>query len=140
MSRPIAIVGISAALPSGAYSETNFDHASFFDFLLRSGESYEPIPSTRFNIEAWKGSGIGQVSVDKGSFLKDIDLFDHVEFGISSRDARALSPATRQLLEHSFLALLDSGIDYRKRPVGCYMSGTSIDLSNVANPVSNSFR
>ncbi|KAF8192401.1 hypothetical protein K438DRAFT_2135640 [Mycena galopus ATCC 62051] len=134
MSRPIAIVGISAALPSGAYSETNLDHASFFDFLLRSGESYEPIPSTRFNIEAWKGSGIGQVSVDKGSFLKDIDLFDHVEFGISSRDARALSPATRQLLEHSFLALLDSGIDYRKRPVGCYMSGTSIDLSNVANP------
>ncbi|KAF7363153.1 putative polyketide synthase [Mycena venus] len=134
MSRPIAIVGISADLPSGAYSDTNLDHTSFFNFLLNSGEAYETIPSTRFNIDAWKGSGLGQISTEKGSFLKDIDLFDHVEFGISSRDARAMSPATRKLLEHSFLALLDSGIDYRKALVGCYMSGTSIELSNVANP------
>ncbi|KAJ7839259.1 beta-ketoacyl synthase, partial [Mycena olivaceomarginata] len=127
-------VGISAELPSGTHSETNLDHNSFFDFLLNSRESYESMPSTRFNVEAWKGNGIGQILVDKGSFLKDIDLFDNVEFGISSRDARAMAPATRKLLEHSFLALLDSGIDYRKQNVGCFISGTSIELSNVSSP------
>jgi hypothetical protein len=75
------------------------------------------------------------VAVEKGSFLKDLDLFDHIEFGISSRNARAMAPATRKLLEQSFLALLDSGIDHRKQPIGCYMMGTSIELLNVSNAV-----
>ncbi|KAF8205834.1 thiolase-like protein, partial [Mycena galopus ATCC 62051] len=83
---------------------------------------------------SWKGNGRGQVTAERGSFLKDIDLFDHVEFGISSRDARAMAPTTRKLVEVSFLALLDSGIDYRKQNVGCYMSGNSIKLSNVSYP------
>ncbi|KAJ7278022.1 putative polyketide synthase [Mycena rebaudengoi] len=130
MSRRIAIVGISAELPSGTYSESNLDHSSFWEFLINAGESYERIPSTRFDIETWKGNGIGQIAVEKGSFLKDIDLFDHVEFGISSRDAHAMAPVTRKLLENTFLALLDSGIEYRKQPVGCYMSGNSVELPN----------
>ncbi|KAF8166303.1 thiolase-like protein [Mycena galopus ATCC 62051] len=152
MPRSVAIVGIAADLPSGTSSEKNLDHASFFEFLMNSGESYENIPSIRFDIEAWKGSGLGQIAVEKGSFLKDIDLFDHVEFGISSRDANAMAPVTRKLLETSFLALLDSGIDYRRRLIGCYMSGNSVELpddeyghrgsfarapSMVANRISN---
>lgn len=47
-----------------------------------------------------------------------------------------MAPVTRKLLEHSFLALLDSGIDYRAKNVGCYTSGNSIDLTNVSDPVS----
>ncbi|KAJ7638204.1 putative polyketide synthase [Roridomyces roridus] len=134
MSLPIAIVGISADLPSGTSSDTNYDHASFYEFLLASGESYERIPAGRLDIETWRGYGLGRISVETGSFLKDIDEFDHVEFGISSRDARAMAPASRKLLEQCFLALLDSGIDYRKQHIGCYTSGNSIELSNVASP------
>ncbi|KAJ7628924.1 hypothetical protein FB45DRAFT_1004360 [Roridomyces roridus] len=128
MYKPVAIVGISASLPSGSYSEQNLNHESFFDFLLNHGQSYETIPATRFDITEHKGPGLGQVSIESGSFLKDIDLFDHVEFGISTKDARALSPVARQLLQRSFLALLDSGIKYRRRPVGCYMSGSPVAL------------
>lgn len=76
------------------------------------------------------------MSVTTGSFLKDIDQFDHIEFGVSTKDAKAMAPATRKLVETSFLALLDSGIEYRRRNVGCYMSGTSIELLNVSEPVS----
>lgn len=47
-----------------------------------------------------------------------------------------MAPVTRKLIENSFLALLDSGIDYRARKVGCYTSGNSIDLTNVADAVS----
>ena len=43
---------------------------------------------------------------------------------------------TRKLLENCFLALLDSGIDYRTRNVGCYTSGSSHDYMNVSEPVS----
>ncbi|TFK24574.1 hypothetical protein FA15DRAFT_756455 [Coprinopsis marcescibilis] len=131
-TRSIAIVGLSVELPSGNYSTENLDHASFFDFLLNSGNAYEDIPSNRFNIEAWKGNALGSVYPRKGAFLKDIDMFDHVEFGISSRDAQAMAPATRKLLENSFLALLDSGLDYRRKRVGVYTAGTNIEMTNVA--------
>ncbi len=47
-----------------------------------------------------------------------------------------MSLSTRKLLELSFLALLDSGIDYRGRDVGCYMSGVAFDMMSVADPVS----
>lgn len=47
-----------------------------------------------------------------------------------------MAVSTRKLLEHSFLALLDSSIDYRGRNVGCYMSGTAFDILSVGEPVS----
>ncbi|KAF8898051.1 hypothetical protein CPB84DRAFT_1748061 [Gymnopilus junonius] len=134
MSSPIAIVGVSVELPSGGYSTENLDHKTFFDFLLSSGEAYEEIPSDRFNVEAWKGPGAGKIHVNKGAFLKDIDTFDNVEFGISSKDASTMAPATRKLLENAFLALLDSGSDYRMKNVGCFTSGTSIEMGNVSEP------
>ncbi|KAJ7661572.1 thiolase-like protein [Mycena polygramma] len=87
-----------------------------------------------YSRSSWKGQGLGQIAVTRGSFLKDIESFDHVEFGISSRDARAMTLVTKKLLETSFLALLDSGIDYRKQMVGCYMSGNSVESSNVCPP------
>ncbi|KAF4610126.1 hypothetical protein D9613_010407 [Agrocybe pediades] len=134
MPDPVAIVGISVEIPSGSYAPENLDHKSFFEFLLSGGEAYEEMPSDRFNVEAWKGTGIGKIHVNKGAFLKDIDAFDNVEFGISSKDAQAMAPASRKLVENSFLALLDSGIDYRTKRVGVFTSGTSIDLMNVSEP------
>lgn len=81
---------------------------------------------------------MGQISVDRGSFLKGIDLFDNVEFGVSNKDARNMAPSTRKLLEHCFLALLDSGIDYRAQNVGCFTSGIAYDLVHVTEPVRSS--
>lgn len=71
----------------------------------------------------------------KGTFLKDIDLFDNVEFGISNKDAAAMAPSARKLVESCFLALLDSGIDYRSKNVGCYGSGIVWDVTTVCDPV-----
>ncbi|KAF7330994.1 putative polyketide synthase [Mycena venus] len=130
----IAIVGISCELPSGHTSPQNLDHENFFQFLLNRGEAYEKIPSERFNAKAWFGTGPGQISVDTGAFLKDIDRFDNLEFGLSVTESRTMSPATRKLIENSFLALLDSGIDYRNRNVGCYMSANPGDLMTVSEP------
>jgi hypothetical protein len=47
-----------------------------------------------------------------------------------------MAATTRKLIEHSFLALLDSGIDYRNKNIGCYMSASLGDLMTVAEPVS----
>ncbi|KAJ7572119.1 hypothetical protein C8J56DRAFT_993487 [Mycena floridula] len=127
----IAIVGIACDLPG---PNENLDHNQFYNFLLEHGQSYSKIPAERFNIEGWRGTGAGQIAVDTGSFLKDIEKFDNLEFGLSTHDSRSMAVATRKLIESSFLALLDSGIQYRAKNVGCYMAGNSVDLTNVSEP------
>ncbi|KZT71132.1 ketoacyl-synt-domain-containing protein [Daedalea quercina L-15889] len=129
---PVAIVGVAAELPSGSWSQRNLDYNSFYDFLLQGGEAYEKIPLERFSIHKLKGTAPGQVVTDTGAFLKAIDLFDPVEFGVTSKDARLMSLGTRKLLETTFLALLDSGIDYRGRNVGCYMSAVAHDIFAIS--------
>jgi acyl transferase domain-containing protein len=61
-----------------------------------------------------------------------VDKFDHLEFGISTRDAKGMSLSTRKALEHAFLALLDSEIDYRGRNVGVWVA---CELHPTADPV-----
>ncbi|KAG2115628.1 hypothetical protein DEU56DRAFT_932582 [Suillus clintonianus] len=124
---PVALVGISAELPSGPHGTSNLDYQSFFDFLMNEHQAYEKIPEDRFNIDALKGVNIGEVAATHGAFLKDLDLFDPIEFGISSKDARMMTIGTRKLIELSFLALLDSGIDYRGKNIGTYMAGVAHD-------------
>ncbi|KAJ7811280.1 polyketide synthase [Mycena olivaceomarginata] len=126
-------VGISAEFPSGTLSETNFDHKSFFEFLLKGQDAYERVPKDRFNIDGWQGSHLGQVLPEEACFLKNIHLFDHFEFGISSKDALTMGVATRKLVEHAFLALLDSGIHSRSQNVGAYTSGIAFDLLSAAD-------
>ncbi|TFY50935.1 hypothetical protein EVJ58_g10823, partial [Rhodofomes roseus] len=135
VKEPIAIqVGIAAELPSGACADTNLDYRQFNKFLLDGAESYVRFPRDRLNIDSWQGEGLGRIATAHGSFLKDVDLFDHVEFGISTKDARAMSLSTRKLIELSFLALLDSGIDYQGRNVGYYASATNHDILSIAEP------
>lgn len=92
---------------------------------------------TGFN--RWKGDGIAQILVDTASFLKNIEKFDHLEFGIPSKEAISMSPSTWKLIEHSFLALLDAGINYRGQNVGSYMSGVAFDITSAADVVRVSF-
>ena len=83
-----------------------------------------------------RGSGVGEVITDKGAFLKGLDEFDYLEFGVSSKDARLMNISTRKLIEHTFLALLDSSIDYRGKNIGCYMAGVAHDLWMLSGEVS----
>ena len=62
-------------------------------------------------------------------------MFDHFEFGIGQKDAKYMSLSARKLIEHSLLALWDSGISYRHRNIGCYMSATAFDYLSVADYV-----
>ncbi|EGO18727.1 putative polyketide synthase [Serpula lacrymans var. lacrymans S7.9] len=126
--KPIAVVGISACLPGGPQNAQNLDYQNFFDFLMERGQAYEKIPSERFNVDAVHGPGVGEVITEKGAFLKDLDNFDYIEFGISKKDARLMNISARKLIELTFLALLDSGIDYRGKNVGSYMAGVAHDL------------
>ncbi|GJJ15309.1 Type I Iterative PKS [Clathrus columnatus] len=114
---PVAIIGVSAELPSGGALNLDFD--SFWPFLLRGGEAYSPIPQDRFNHENFSYL----ITPRTGTFLSQPTLHDPLEFGISGSDAALLPVSVRKLLEHSFLALRDSGINYRGANVGVYTAG-----------------
>ncbi|KAJ6599814.1 hypothetical protein DFH09DRAFT_1128873 [Mycena vulgaris] len=116
----IAIVGLAAQLPSGTLSSTDFDYASFWDFLVTSGKAYEPLE----NVLPDFVRASAQVKLPaQGSFLKNVASFDNISLGISTKDARVIPYCARRLLDLSFQALLDSGIDSRRRNIGCFMSG-----------------
>ncbi|CAK5267713.1 unnamed protein product [Mycena citricolor] len=120
----IAIIGIGAQISSGSFSEQDLDYRTFWDFLLAGGESYQPITPDLFEYSGFPVLDKIQFPA-AGAFLKNPSGLDTLEFGISARDARAMPFTARRLMEMSFEALADSGIDYRRRRVGCYMSGVS---------------
>ncbi|KAJ7239968.1 hypothetical protein B0H12DRAFT_1237450 [Mycena haematopus] len=116
----IAIVGLAAQLPSGLLSSTDFDYASFWDFLVTSGKAYEPLE----NVLPDFVRASTQVKLPaQGSFLKNVASFDNISLGISTKDARMTPYCARRLLDLSLQALQDSGIDSRRRNIGCFMSG-----------------
>jgi len=84
-------------------------HQCAFPRLLTLRLSSSPTPSAR------------------GSFLKHINRFDNIEFGIGNKDGKSLVMATRKLVELSFLAMQDAGIEYRGKKIGSFMCGTSTE-------------
>jgi hypothetical protein len=50
-----------------------------------------------------------------------------VEFGISSKDATSMTASTRRVIELSFLAMLDSGIDSGGKKIGTFVAGTNFE-------------
>lgn len=86
-------------------------------------------------VHSIRGRAIGQIAPGAGAFLKGLDLMDHMEFGISAKDARYMPISVRKLIEVTFLALYDAGVNYRGHNVGCYMSGTAYDIFGVSGQV-----
>ncbi len=107
-SQPIAIVGMACRFPGAP------DIASFWRLLRAGGNAVK---------EGTPGSGTGRwgllfpddaVRSDGcrfGAFVDDIDLFDDTFFRISPVEAEFLDPQQRMMLETSWEALEDAGID-----------------------------
>jgi acyl transferase domain-containing protein len=93
------------------------NYASFWQFLLKGQTAQEPLS----NIFPDQGSTAGLPS--HGAFLKNATTFDNIAFGVNTRDARVMSNSARRLMDLSFRALLDSGIQSRGENIGCFMSG-----------------
>ena len=107
-AQPIAIVGMACRFPGAS-------NISAFWRLLAAGQNAvsEGVP----------GSGVGRwgqlfpddtvqnESCRYGAFVDDIDLFDDTFFRISPVEAELLDPQQRMMLETSWEALEDAGID-----------------------------
>jgi acyl transferase domain-containing protein/SAM-dependent methyltransferase len=104
---PIAIVGIGCRFPGGASSPE-----AFWDLLANGVDAIGEVPADRWDLGAYFDAdpdAAGKIYTRYGGFLDDIDRFDASFFNISPREAAAMDPQQRMLLEVCWQALEDSG-------------------------------
>ena len=104
----IAVIGMACRLPGGIDSP-----ARLWESLMRGDDHVTEIPADRWDAEEYYDPqpGIPGRSVTKwGGFLDDVAGFDPEFFGINEREATAMDPQHRLLLEISWEAMEHAGI------------------------------
>ena len=109
---PIAIIGLSGRFPGAS------DVAQFWDLLISGREGIR-----RLSEADLRAAGVPDHIRQQPNFvaaepvLDDIDLFDADFFGLSPRDATALSPAMRLFLECSHEAFETADFNLQRTDV-----------------------
>lgn len=104
---PIAVVGMACRLPGGIDSPHKL-----WEALLRGDDLVTEIPADRWDANDLYDpeKGVAGRSVSKwGAFLDDVKGFDPDFFGINEREATAMDPQHRVLLETAWEAVEHAG-------------------------------
>ena len=105
----IAIIGMACRFPGSANSPEEYWS------LLRDGiDGITEVPQTRWDIEQYYDAQqlqTNKISSKYGGFIDRVDQFDPQFFRISPREATYTDPQQRILLEESWKALENAGID-----------------------------
>ncbi len=105
---PIAVIGMACRFPGGAVTPE-----AFWQVLASGADTVGEIPGDRWPWQRFYHADprvAGTHYVRHGSFLDQVAEFDPEFFGISGREADALDPQHRLLLEVSWEALERAGI------------------------------
>ena len=105
---PVAVIGIACRLPGGIDSPD-----LLWEALLRGDDLVTEIPADRWDADEYYDPepGVRGRSVSRwGGFLDDIAGFDSDFFGIAEREATAIDPQHRLLLETSWEAAEHAGV------------------------------
>ncbi len=111
---PVAIVGIGCRYPGRAGTGSVRSAAQLWELLESGGDGISPFPEDR----GWDLDLLRELDPTRGAeggfeggFLHDAGEFDAAFFGIGPREALAMDPQQRQLLEACWEAVEDAGID-----------------------------
>jgi phthiocerol/phenolphthiocerol synthesis type-I polyketide synthase B len=85
---------------------------AYWKLLLEGRDAIGEVPSARWDVDAWNDSdrSVAIGSGRWGGFLDDIARFDAAYFGIPAREAAAMDPQQRILLEVAYEAMQDAAL------------------------------
>ena len=130
---PIAVIGIGCRVPGGIESPEHL-----WDALLRGDDRVTEVPRERWNIDEFYDPqpGVpGRTTSRWGAFLDDVAGFDAEFFGLSEREATAMDPQHRLLLETAWEAMEHAGLtpqDVRGSSGGVFTGLTHYDYQVVS--------
>ncbi len=107
-AEPIAVVGIGCRLPGGVTGPE-----SYWELLESGTNAVTEVPADRWDAEAFYDPDLtapGRMPTKWGAYLNDIAGFDADFFGITPREAAAMDPQQRVLLEVAWEALENAGL------------------------------
>ncbi len=105
---PVAVIGLGCRYPGGVA-----DPASYWRLLAEGQDGIAEVPAERWDLAAYYDPDPdrpGKTNARWGGFLPDVDAFDAGLFGISRREAEAMDPQHRLLLEVTWQALEHAGL------------------------------
>lgn len=106
IDEPIAIVGIAGVMPQSE----NLDE--FWENLKNARDLVTEIPRERWIWEDYDGNPVKEPNKSNsrwGGFMKEVDKFDPLFFGITPREAEMMDPQQRIFIETVWSAIEDSG-------------------------------
>ncbi|MGE2813699.1 sulfolipid-1 biosynthesis phthioceranic/hydroxyphthioceranic acid synthase [Mycobacterium heidelbergense] len=130
---PVAVIGMACRLPGGIDSPEQL-----WDALLRGEDLVTEVPPDRWDADDYYDPepGVPGRSVSKwGGFLDDVAGFDFEFFGINEREATAMDPQHRLLLETSWEAMEHAGLTREAMtdsPTGVFVGLTHGDYQLLA--------
>ncbi|HET8932544.1 MAG TPA: beta-ketoacyl synthase N-terminal-like domain-containing protein [Polyangiales bacterium] len=130
---PIAIIGMACRFPGAA------DEHAYWDLIANGGCAVTETPADRWPVADLYDSHVGaagKVSTRHGGFLDRYAHFDADFFGIHAREARAMDPQQRVLLELTWHALENAAIDPRSLAgarAGVFIGASTWDYSKLMN-------
>ena len=107
-AEPIAVVGIGCRFPGNVTGPE-----SFWRLLVNGEDGITEVPPDRWDVDAFYDpdpSAPGRMTTRWGGFLPDAAGFDADFFGIAPREAQAIDPQQRLVLEVAWEALEHAGI------------------------------
>lgn len=125
---PIAIIGMGCRFPGGANTPDQF-----WENLRNGTHSITETPESRWNTDAFfsrEKNKKAKMNTKWGGYIDGFDEFDPEFFGIAPKEARFMDPQQRKLLEVSWEALEDGGLQPSSlsgKPVGVFVGGFTLD-------------
>lgn len=132
----LAIVGVSGRYPMA----NNINE--FWENLKGGKNCISEIPPDRWDWKCFTSNGAEESLPKWGGFIKDIDKFDPLFFGIAPKEAELMDPQERLFLEVTWTLLEDAGITRKalqklNNQVGVFVGVMNCDyMREGGNPVS----